>query len=288
MTMREVARNAKTSLSSLTRIEAGQVSPNVNTIERLANALGVEPAELLAVSGREATSPGNAVRDRKEEQLLAAFRGLDLDQRRLVLAMSEELARLTHLSLNREEPVAAAAPAPATGDSRHYVQGWDRATVSDSSAGGNRKLTHTAGGQFSKPFEPIRPGDVMWIVFVDAGELKLVGRLVVAARRDFASDVRARRDSDEVLFTQREVERILKSRDVWPAPEHLLSKRGEPLRANLAVPRDLVSKLTFSTSAGISEVARTATGGVAGQAFRSVRLLTPESGELLERLWAQA
>jgi hypothetical protein len=81
----------------------------------------------------------------------------------------------------------------------------------------------------------------------------------------------------------------LRSRDVWVAPEHLLARHGDAERLqDLLVPRETVRRLKFRTSAGTSDVSMTRGGAVAGQAFRSVRLLTPASAELLERLWASS
>lgn len=60
-------------------IECGRLSPTVKTLERLAAALGCEPADLLAVSGRPAS-----MLDEQELQLLAVWRRLD-DRRRQAL-----------------------------------------------------------------------------------------------------------------------------------------------------------------------------------------------------------
>jgi ribosome-binding protein aMBF1 (putative translation factor) len=44
---KELASRVGTSQSYVARLEAGEIDPQLSTLKRLANALGVEPAELL-------------------------------------------------------------------------------------------------------------------------------------------------------------------------------------------------------------------------------------------------
>ena len=48
VTQAELAQRAGMSESTLSRIETGQQAPRISTVRRIAEALGVAPAELLA------------------------------------------------------------------------------------------------------------------------------------------------------------------------------------------------------------------------------------------------
>jgi transcriptional regulator with XRE-family HTH domain len=287
--------------SSLARIEADEVSPKIATVRRLAEALGLEAHTLL---GQDPSAPDSGGRDRHDGQsrrLVAAFQGLSHGQRRLILGITEELARLSPRDVDVDSPPAG-GPDPPDADAQdlpaqggetarrtrgHYVQGWDRRTAYDHLKRQDR-LVHTAGAQFSKPFEPIERGDVLWIVFVDSGRLHLIARMVVSSRSEYRRHLGSDRSLDEVIFTQSEVESILGRHDLWPAPEHLLAQDESELR-DVRVPAKTVRRLEFRTSAGASKVATDDSGRVQGQAFRSVRILAPDSAAEFERLWrAQA
>jgi transcriptional regulator with XRE-family HTH domain len=54
LTQEEVGLRATMHLSAVARLEAGQRSPNLRTIVRLADALGVPPAALMADLGEHA------------------------------------------------------------------------------------------------------------------------------------------------------------------------------------------------------------------------------------------
>ena len=47
LTQEDLAKRAGVSVATLTRIEQGQVEPHVSTLRRLADALGVEPRDLM-------------------------------------------------------------------------------------------------------------------------------------------------------------------------------------------------------------------------------------------------
>src|SRR5579884_1534528 len=93
--LREVARRAGISPSSLARIEADQVSPNVSTVRRLAAALDLDAHGLLAEDLAAADAGSGGRLDPQTSRLVAAFQGLDRPQRDLIVGLTEELARLT-------------------------------------------------------------------------------------------------------------------------------------------------------------------------------------------------
>lgn len=291
LTLRELARAADIPVSSLSRIEADRgSSPSISVLGPIARALRVDPASLLGAEclsqgGRqEARPPG-----KQAEHLLGAFELLTQSQRQLVLTMVEELARsgTQPEDANAVAVESSEAEPPGDNDVRHYVQGWDRDTVRDNLDPGV-SLVHAAGAQFSKPYLPMRRGDIIWIAYVDLGRLHIVGRMVIASRRDYESKLRSRAHLDDVVFSQREAESILGERDLWPAPEHLLAEAGteEPIVDLGPLPTSLVKALRFRTSAGLTEV-RFAGNGVSGQAFRSVRLLSPQSAGRFEAFWKE-
>jgi hypothetical protein len=171
---------------------------------------------------------------------------------------------------------------------RHYVQGWHRETAIGALDAPD-KLRHTAGAQFSKPFKPIRRGDIVWIVYVDDGRLHLIGRLAVASHQDYPSRFRALDRPEDVIFNEREARRALNTDDLWFAPEHLLAipETEEPLRDSGPLPMSDVKALRFSTTAGTTPV-KLASDEVAAQAFRRVRLLAPGSEQSFEDNWSRS
>lgn len=287
LTVRQTARAAGVSPSSLARIEADEVSPTLTTLFYLATALDLDPATLVA-DEQPAVEPLATVPplDPEAMQLLRSFRALPAARRALVLALVAELAQPDAADLGDlwPQPQRPGVPEPQR-ETRHYVQGWDRRTAAAHLEYGF-ELAHTAGAQFSKPFEPIRRGDIIWVVYVQRGVLRLVGRLVVASRRDYARNLRSRRRLDEVIFTQREAEDALGESDLWQAPQHLLAQPGTAAPArDIPVRLAAVRRLRFATTAGESGVKIEEGNGVSGQAFRSVRLLTAGSAEHVERIW---
>jgi transcriptional regulator with XRE-family HTH domain len=288
MRLRELARSADISPSSLARIEAGQVSPNLATVEQVARALDMDAPALLGYAsatggGRDAgTRGGGQDLSGDAERLLGAFERMEAARRRLVLTIAEELSGSEKRAQGK---VARETGGPATKgrdrSPRHYVQGWAPSTARRELED-ELVLEHTAGEQFSKPFQPMQAGDVLWVVYVDEGKLHLIGRMEVTGR---GTRLRSDPDPENPLFTQREAERILGRDDVWEAREHLIARKGteEPLD-DVELDSQLVRRLQFQTGSGLSEVAVNR-GRVAGQAFRSIRLLTPSSATEFERVW---
>jgi hypothetical protein len=212
---------------------------------------------------------------------------LDRDHQDLVVQMAERFAAISQPRLFDEDELDSEPERKEQSDApAHYVQGWDRRTAHDHLQWGHG-FGHTAGGQFSKPYQPIQAGDVLWVVFVDDGTLHLIGRLEVAGRKEYGKRPEPWASDGGVIFTQREAEKILGTRDVWPAPEHLLARKGtETSFRDVAIPDRMVKRLEFTTGSGaITKVKFGPSGRLSGQAFRSVRLLTPRAAAEFEDLW---
>lgn len=289
--MREVARAAGISTSTLARIEADQVSPSVNTVFQLATALDIQLASLFEsqTTGPEDGDASSSA-DVELERLLGGYRRLAPDKRALILEMVESLAGMgqgDHADRPLTPP-GRSSRVVREQEPRHYVQGWKRETVLAHRKRGAR-LGHTAGAQFSKPFERIARNDFLWVVFVHEGKLHLAGRMQIAGRRDFALSLGPHADLEGVIFSQHEAQSILGTSGVWRAPEHLLAKgRTAESFGDVLVPRETVRQLEFRTTAGTSRVKINGRAGVAAQSFRSVRLLDPEAADRLNALWRPA
>jgi transcriptional regulator with XRE-family HTH domain len=67
MTQRDLAEKAGTTVSYISRLEAGSAAPGIDLLERLATALGANATELL---------PGPDAADVTQEELRALFEGL--------------------------------------------------------------------------------------------------------------------------------------------------------------------------------------------------------------------
>ncbi len=227
--------------------------------------------------------------DRDAERLLHAYTSLTPSQRSLVMSFVQELVNVNPGPDPGGRPAEREVLAqPAGAAAQHYVQGWHRETVI-AALDAPGKLRHIAGAQFSKPFKPIRRGDVVWIVYVDDGRLHLIGRLTVASHRDYLSRFRALDRPENVIFKEREARRALNTDDLWFAPEHLLAipESEEPLRDSGPLPISDVKALRFSTTAGTTPV-KLANDKVAAQAFRRVRFLAPGSEQLFEDIWSRS
>src|SRR5690348_2264813 len=96
--LRQLARLAEIAPSFLVRIERGDANPSLKTLGRLAEALGHEPVKLAL--GQSHPDLARARSDfaplaRDSERLLRTVADLEPRQRRLILAIAEELAERT-------------------------------------------------------------------------------------------------------------------------------------------------------------------------------------------------
>lgn len=81
LTMSEVALYSGLAQSTLSHIESGKATPNIDTLIKIASVLGVRPEELLAGSD----VPSKAERLELGGPMLEVFRLLTLDERRALI-----------------------------------------------------------------------------------------------------------------------------------------------------------------------------------------------------------
>jgi hypothetical protein len=156
-----------------------------------------------------------------------------------------------------------------------YMAYWrsDQVRMALEDAADGQGIDHAASEQFGK----VRPGDAVWIVNIEKGTHRflLVGRIEVAA-----------------VVGQREANRALQARygadyDVYRASYHLLAIKGseEPARE---IPLDPVARRLRFVSPEPRDRLTIDNGQVDAQQVRRLRELTPETIELIERLWRDA
>jgi transcriptional regulator with XRE-family HTH domain len=83
MTQAKLAEKSNLSIDSISRIERGDRAPSLESLEKIAEALGIDPAELLNLRGKElkALSEGppeclelwNLLKDRKRTEIKKVF-----------------------------------------------------------------------------------------------------------------------------------------------------------------------------------------------------------------------
>ena len=99
LTQEELAERIGITSEALGRIERGNASPSLPTLERLCGALGVSPDGLLAkgegVAGARASKVDSAAQPKGRElrQILRFAATLGEPQQRIVLAVAREFAR---------------------------------------------------------------------------------------------------------------------------------------------------------------------------------------------------
>jgi len=90
MTMAELARSASIALSHLGRMESGDASPGLDTLDRLARTLGITVTELLP---QVESSDSLSAHQERAKQLFKAF--LEKADRETLKLLNPLLARLT-------------------------------------------------------------------------------------------------------------------------------------------------------------------------------------------------
>jgi len=141
----------------------------------------------------------------------------------------------------------------------HY---WQNDTWSDAAEHRGEDLDHTAGNEFRK--RGVRRGDMIYIVTVIEGKLYLCVRL----RADH-------------IVGQKEAERLLNA-DLWKASEHVVCGSPGQLRFDIQVPNDVVRQLRFGDDAVAPKFS--APEMLDKQTMRGVRMLTPDSAQMLDRV----
>jgi transcriptional regulator with XRE-family HTH domain len=97
LTLEEVADGAGTSVQQISRLELGDRRLTDDWMRRIAPALGVQPADLLARSGPD---DREVVQNLEERKLLLFWRGLDIDDRLIIAA----IARTKGLEILNNKP----------------------------------------------------------------------------------------------------------------------------------------------------------------------------------------
>ncbi len=109
----------------------------------------------------------------------------------------------------------------------------------------------------------MRSGDKVWFVTIQNHELIPFGHMLAGEP-----------------MSQSEAETVLGKKDLWKAKYHILPKSSpEPLRDASITP--IALELRFQ--GGVSKLPRE----YSGRNLQSMRALTPESAEMLRRVWTQ-
>ncbi len=150
---------------------------------------------------------------------------------------------------------------------RHFLFLWRKFWRDEAQKGWGNKMDYVGGDQIRR--RGVKPGDVLWIVAVEEGNLYLLSRVVV----------------DEILSTK-EAQKRLRTNDLWPGKDHVLADKRylEPwLDEDITM---LAPKLRFeSTVAPQLDIGED--GKIDWNQLRTMRQLTSESADLLEEEWRQ-
>jgi hypothetical protein len=143
---------------------------------------------------------------------------------------------------------------------RQFLQYWKPKQVDRETAIGHT-LDHSGSEQLNK----INPGNIIWIVTVRAGQLNLVGRLVVGETIGF--------EEAKKRFP-----------NVWEAEHHALAKSGteEPINELSLMP--IAESLRFISTTHRDRL-DIQDGKVDGKQLQAIRELTADATILIEQLW---
>lgn len=278
-------------VSSLARIEGAGVTASLDMMCDVADGLGWTASELLLRAeracgiGTDDDSSLSRTLGTAERELVQLFSRLEPQQQALMVGVATELARVSHAFTN-EHSANRTTPEDHQDSPRHYMLAWRRDTA-HAEVDDERLLDHIGSNQLDRPFRKIRPGDIVWAVFVEGGRLNLVGRLVVASRGETDASLP---NPDGAIFSQREAERVARRRNapqgIWRAAHHVFARgKPEPVRIVELEP-PLV--LEFDTASADSSELRIGREPVSTQSIRSIRNLSPASTENLETAWRAA
>ncbi len=95
LTLQDLATKVGTSNQQISQLETGRRRLNVDWLERLSQALGCHPLELL--------DDGTMARTQQEKAMLELFRGLSSEQREAFLKATSALAKPEELNDDMEE-----------------------------------------------------------------------------------------------------------------------------------------------------------------------------------------
>jgi hypothetical protein len=150
---------------------------------------------------------------------------------------------------------------------RYFTHYWSNSTWEGNRDSEGENLDHAASNQFRK--RGVRPGDFVYVVTVEAGQILLAGRMQV-------DRVVSRDEAMELLGTD----------DLWDAEDQVIAAPGTglPMRFDRPVPLEVTRRIRFLVG-GKDEplVFRTPTR-LDQQTLRGVRQLSPDSARLLDEL----
>ena len=117
LTQAELARKIDVSAITIQQYERGVREPNLETIEKIAKALGVEFIDVLAIGTIQAQSKshtGNAAITEKENRLLSHFRNLNDNGQSVAVERVQELTQIPRY----QRPAEDAQSAPSAPDDK--------------------------------------------------------------------------------------------------------------------------------------------------------------------------
>jgi hypothetical protein len=147
-----------------------------------------------------------------------------------------------------------------------YLQTWTDGTQAAMSRQGEL-LEYAASNQYARI--GLRPGDSLFIGYLDDGYLHLIGRMRVA----------------EVINQIEAIRR--RGEHIWPARLYAVADRGQSGRVlrSRRVPLAVVRQLRFQRSTGVlTKLNPDTTGRLDGKSLQAIRRLTHDSAELLSNL----
>ncbi|HKA08226.1 MAG TPA: hypothetical protein VKD71_13285 [Gemmataceae bacterium] len=142
---------------------------------------------------------------------------------------------------------------------RDFMSYWRPDTLDDEIEAGGL-LQHAASNQYGR----VEVGDTVWLVTTRSGQLRLIGRIVVGQITDQDGAARA-----------------LGSTKLWQADYHILAADGTAREVADLDTQRLAPQLRFRSANGSDRLTIDAAGLVSAQQLQTMRLLAPNSAELL-------
>jgi len=152
------------------------------------------------------------------------------------------------------------------GSMKYWTQYWKNSTCKMVRPREGQPLVHAASNEYSR--RGVAAGDRLYVVTVVKGDLFLIGRMKV-----------------DRIVSQAEADKEHPDWNLWEAAEHCISTDSEasPMRFNVMVSRADRDLLRFVTCSGLSSLKVDDEGGLDQQTLRTIRELTPESAQLMDR-----
>jgi hypothetical protein len=153
---------------------------------------------------------------------------------------------------------------------RDFIAYWEPKTVDAAVAlkgAGHNK--HAASNQFRRM--KVTPNDTVWIVTVRDGRLRLVSRIVVGH-----------------VTTQRGAAKLLgvPPSQLWEATGHIIAADGTDTAIEETDIHAVAPRLRFQSASGKNRLTMKADGSVSAQQLQTMRILEPDSAEMLTKMLA--